>query len=68
MEASLPDSTVEVIENGGYFSLRVTASVFQGKKNMEMQWMVYSALSELMSGMNTPVQAFEILKKLVPEN
>ena len=32
VEASVPDSTVEVIGNGGHFSLRVTAAVFESKK------------------------------------
>ena len=68
VEASVPDSTVEVIGNGGHFSLRVTAAVFEGKKALEKQRMVYSALTELMSGMNAPVHAIDNLETLVPEN
>ena len=68
VEAFVPDSTVEVIGKGGHFSLRVTAAVFEGKKTLEKQRMVYSALTELMSGMNAPVHAIDNLETLVPEN
>ena len=68
VEASVPDSTVEVIGNGGHFSLRVTAEIFEGKKTLEKQRMVYSALTELMSGMTPPVHAIDNLETLVPEN
>ena len=68
VEASVPDSTVEVIGNGRHFSLRVTAAVFEGKKILEKQRMVYSALTELMSCMNGPVHAIDNLEPLVPEN
>ena len=64
----MPDSTVEVIGNGGHFSLKVTAAVFEGKKTLEKQRMVYSALKELMSGINAPVHAIDKLETLVPEN
>ena len=68
VETSVPDSMVEVIGNGGHFSLKVTAAVFEGKKTLEKQRMVYSALTELMSGLNAPVHAIDNLETLVPEN
>ena len=68
VEASVPDSEVEVIGNGGHFSLKVIAAVFEGKTSLEKQRMVYSALTELMSGMNAPVHAIDNLETLVPEN
>ena len=68
IETSVPDSKVEVIGNGGHYSLRVTAAVFEGKKTLEKQRIVYSALTELMSGMNAPVHAIDNLETLVPEN
>ena len=68
VESSIPDSTVEIIGNGGHFSVRVTAAVFEGKKTLEKQPMVYSALTALMSGMNATVHVIGNLETLVPEN
>ena len=63
VEASEPESKVEVIGNGGHFSLRVSAAVFKGKKTLEKQRMVYSALTELMSGMNALPYTGELFAK-----
>ena len=37
-------------------------------KTLEKQRMVYSALTDLMSGMNAPVHAIDNLETLIPEN
>ena len=67
VEAVVPAS-VEVLENGGHFSLKVTSSVFEGKKTLEKQRLVYSSLKELMAGNNTPIHAIDNLETRIPGN
>ena len=50
--AAIKNAKVEVSGNGGHFSLRVESVMFDGKKTLEKQRMVYSALKELMAGNN----------------
>ncbi len=66
VEAAVPGSQVEVEGNGGHFSLTVTAAVFEGKKTLEKQRMVYAALKDLMAGNDAPVHAIDHLRTLVP--
>ena len=58
----------EVVANGSHFSLKVISPVFEGKKTLEKQRMVYGALKDLMAGSNAPVHAIDHLETLVPEN
>ena len=68
IEQAVPDSAVEVVANGSHFSLKVISPVFEGKKTLEKQRMVYGALKDLMAGSNAPVHAIDHLETLVPEN
>ena len=65
---TLTDASVEVVGNGGHFSLKVSSRVFEGKKTLEKQRLVYSALKELMAGNNAPVHAIDSLETLIPGN
>ena len=65
VEQAVPDSTVEVVANGSHFSLKVISPVFEGKKTLEKQRMVYGALKDLMAGSNAPVHAIDHLETLV---
>ena len=42
--------------------------MFDGKKTLEKQRMVYSALKELMSGNNAPVHAIDNLETLITQS
>jgi acid stress-induced BolA-like protein IbaG/YrbA len=66
IEADLPDATAEVAGNGGHFEICVTSPVFEGKRTLEKQRMVYSAIKEFMAGSNAPVHAVDRLETLVP--
>ena len=63
--AAIKNAKVEVSGNGGHFSLRVESVMFDGKKTLEKQRMVYSALKELMAGNNAPVHAIDNLERLL---
>ena len=65
IEQEVPDSIVEVVANGSHFSLKVISPVFEGKKTLEKQRMVYGALKDLMAGSNAPVHAIDHLETLV---
>ena len=65
--AAIKNAKVEVSGNGGHFSLRVESVMFDGKKTLEKQRMVYSALRELMAGNNAPVHAIDNLETLIPQ-
>ena len=67
IESQVPDSTVEVGADGRHFEIQVVSPVFEGKRTLEKQRIVYAALSELMAGSNAPVHAIARLDTLVPE-
>ena len=67
VEGSITDAKVEVSGNGGHFDLKVESFMFEGKKTLEKQRMVYSAIKELMAGNNAPVHAIDSLETLIPE-
>jgi len=46
---------------------QISMRKFKGKKTLEKQRMVYSAIKELMAGNNAPVHAIDILETLIPE-
>ena len=68
VDAAIKNAKVEVSGNGGHFSLRVESVMFDGKKTLEKQRMVYSALKELMSGNNAPLHAIDNLETLIPHS
>ena len=67
VEASITNAKVEVSGNGGHFNIKVESVMFKGKKTLEKQRMVYSAIKELMAGSNAPVHAVDSLETLIPE-
>ena len=66
IEASITNANVVVSGNGGHLNLRVESIMFEGKKTLEKQRMVYSAIKELMAGNNAPVHAIDRLETLIP--
>ena len=67
IESHVPESKAEVGGDGRHFEIKVISPVFEGKRTLEKQRIVYSALSELMAGSNAPVHAIARLDTLVPE-
>ena len=67
IESQIPDSTAEVGGDGRHFEIKVVSTIFEGKRTLEKQRIVYSALNELMAGSNAPVHAIARLETLVPE-
>lgn len=66
IESHIPDSTAEVGGDGRHFEIQVVSPVFEGKRTLDKQRIVYAALNELMSGSNAPVHAIARLETLVP--
>ena len=67
IEKSVAHSTAEVGGDGRHFEIRVISPVFEGKRTLEKQQIVYAALNDLMAGSNAPVHAIARLETLVPE-
>ena len=67
IETSVADSTVEVGGDGRHFEIKVISPVFEGKRTLEKQRIVYAALNDLMAGSDAPVHAIARLETLVPE-
>ena len=67
IESQVPGSKVEVGGDGRHFEIQVVSPIFEGKRTLEKQRIVYAALSELMAGSNAPVHAIARLETLVPE-
>jgi acid stress-induced BolA-like protein IbaG/YrbA len=66
IEAALPGAAAEVEGGGGHFSIVVVAEQFRGKSMLEQQRMVYSAINDLMRGIDAPVHAVDALRTRVP--
>ena len=66
IESSVPESTAEVGGDGRHFEIRVVSPVFDGKRTLEKQRLVYAALGDLMAGSNAPIHAIARLETLTP--
>ena len=66
IETSVPDSTAKVGGDGRHFEIQVVSPVFEGKRTLEKQRIVYAALNDLMAGSNAPVHAIARLETLTP--
>ena len=64
---AIPDAMVEVtIGSPGHYSLDVTSAAFEGKRLVDKQRLVYSAIASLMAGDPAPVHAIDTLKTHLP--
>jgi len=66
IEKFIPDSTAYVGGDGRHFEIRVVSHEFAGKRTLEKQRIVYTALKDLMAGSNAPVHAIARLETLTP--
>lgn len=67
IETKIPGAQAEVVMGShGHYSVRVTSSVFSGKKMLECHRMVMAAVAPLMSGPNAPVHAIDSLQTVTP--
>ena len=66
--AAIKNAKVEVSGNGGHFGLSVESVMFDGKKTLEKQRMVNSALKELMVGNYESFNAIDNLETLIPHS
>ena len=61
IEAAIPGATAQVRGGGGHFEIEVTSAAFAGKRILEKQRMVLSAIAPLMAGEAAPVHAVDRL-------
>jgi acid stress-induced BolA-like protein IbaG/YrbA len=59
IEAAIPESQAQVDGGGGHFNIEVVSSAFAGKRILEQQRLVYSAIAHLMAGDTAPVHAVD---------
>jgi len=59
IQDAIPGSEVEVFGGGGHFEIEVVSAVFAGKRILEQQRLVYSAIAHLMAGDAAPVHAVD---------
>ena len=59
IEEALPGATVEVSGASGHFEIYVCSSEFEGKRIVQKQRLVYSAIKHLMAGDDAPVHAVD---------
>ena len=59
IRTAIPGATVRVAGGGGHFDIEVTSDVFEGKRILAKQRLVYAAITELMSGDDAPVHAVD---------
>jgi len=64
---AIPDAEVDVFGGGGHFEIEVVSPVFAGKRILEQQRLVYSAIAHLMAGDAAPVHAVDKMICRVPE-
>ncbi len=66
IETAIPESHAEVFSNGNHFEISVVSSAFEGKKLLDKQRLVYSAITPFMSGPDAPIHAVDRLKTATP--
>ena len=66
IEAYIPESSAEIGGDGRHFEIKVISKEFEGKRTLDKQRMVYSALKSLMDGSDAPVHAIAKLETLTP--
>ncbi len=59
IEAAIEGSTATVSGGGGHFEIEVVSDAFAGKRILEQQRLVYSAITHLMAGDAAPVHAVD---------
>jgi len=59
IEEKMPGATVSVSGGGGHFEIEVISEMFEGKRLVQKQRLVYSAIAHLMAGNNAPVHAID---------
>ncbi|HIA00963.1 MAG TPA: BolA family transcriptional regulator [Myxococcales bacterium] len=64
--SNIADAQIEVSGGGGHYTIAVVSTAFEGKRMLESQRLVYSAISHLMSGDNAPVHAVDKLSTQTP--
>jgi acid stress-induced BolA-like protein IbaG/YrbA len=67
IQKAIPDAEVDVFGGGGHFEIEVISPVFEGKRILEQQRLVYSAIAHLMAGDAAPVHAVDKMICSVPE-
>ena len=68
IEEFIPNSLAEIGGDGRHFEIKVISKEFAGKRTLDKQRMVYSALKDLMNGSNAPVHAIAKLETLTPSS
>ncbi|MEO6953492.1 MAG: BolA family protein [Polyangia bacterium] len=61
IEAAIPGAKCDSSGGGGHFNIAVVSAAFEGKKLLEKQRMVLSAIAHLMKGDAAPVHAVDSL-------
>jgi len=56
---ALPGADIDVGGGGGHFTITVVSDAFEGQNTLGRQRMVYSAITDLMSGDDAPVHAVD---------
>ena len=59
IEQAIDGSTARVSGGGGHFEIEVVSEQFAGKRILEQQRLVYSAIAHLMAGDAAPVHAVD---------
>lgn len=61
IQDALPGAAVSVRGGGGHFEIEVSAEQFAGKRLLERQRLVLSAIAHLMKGDAAPIHAVDTL-------
>ncbi len=64
--AALPDASVQATGGGGHFTISVVSSQFEGLRTLARKRLVYSAITELMTGDDAPIHAVDRLDTNTP--
>ena len=66
IRSALPGAQVSVRGAAGHFEIEVVSPAFEGKRTLDRQRMVYSAIAGLMKGDAAPVHAVDTLATRTP--
>lgn len=67
IQTAIPDGEIIVTGGGGHFQIKVTSSVFAGKRLLQQHRLVLSSIAHLMKGDDAPVHAVDSIECIIPE-
>lgn len=66
VSAAIPGAIIQANGGGGHYTISVVSAQFEGLRTLARKRLVYSAITELMTGSDAPIHAVDRLDTKTP--